>query len=235
MAEQATRDEEELRETVSRALRMILYLTVPASVALMIMAAPLTAFLLRSGAFDASSSDLVVGVLIFYALGLFAHSGIEILSRGFYALADTRTPVTFALVSMALNLVLSLILVVPFEVNGLAIALTAATIVEFALLLRALDTRMMGIDAGRLVNSLIRTGAATLLMAEVVALWLLCLRGVGLLDLASKVESGLAITVGSVLGGVAFFYASRALRSEEAETLVERLPLPEGARRFAGG
>jgi putative peptidoglycan lipid II flippase len=232
MAEQAVRDEEELRDTLSRALRMILYLTVPATVGLMIMAGPLTAFLLRSGDFGATSSHLVVGALVFYALGLFAHSGIEILSRGFYALADTRTPVTFALISMALNLILCLILVRPFEVNGLAIALSVATIVEFGLLFRALDVRMMGIDSGRLVNSLLRTGASTLLMAEVVGLWLVCLRGAGLLDFSSKLESGAAAIVGVVLGGATYFYTSRLLRSDEARVLAERLP--PGLRRFAG-
>ena len=235
LAEQAVRDEDELRDTLAGALRMILYLTVPASVGLMVMAAPLTAFLLRSGAFDASSSDLVVGALVFYAVGLFAHSGIEILSRGFYALADTRTPVTFALVSMAVNLVLSIILVIPFGVNGLAVALSIATIVEFGLLLRAISGRLMGIDAGRLVFSLTRTAAATLLMAEVVALWLVALRWAGLLDLESKPEAGLALAGGLALGGAVFFYTTRLLRSDEARVLVERLPLPARLRRYAGG
>ena len=235
LAEQAVRDEDELRDTLAGALRMILYLTVPASVGLMVMAAPLTAFLLRSGAFDASSSDLVVGALVFYAVGLFAHSGIEILSRGFYALADTRTPVTFALVSMAVNLVLSIILVIPFGVNGLAVALSIATIVEFGLLLRAISGRLMGIDAGRLVFSLTRTVAATLLMAEVVALWLVALRWAGLLDLESKPEAGLALAGGLALGGAVFFYTTRLLRSDEARVLVERLPLPARLRRYAGG
>jgi peptidoglycan biosynthesis protein MviN/MurJ (putative lipid II flippase) len=130
---------------------------------------------------------------------------------------------------------LSLILFKPFGVNGLAIALSAATIVEFWLLFRALDVRLMGIDTGRLVNSLVRTGASTLLMAEVVGLWLLSLRGAGLLDLSSKLQSGLAVTVGITLGGVVFFYTSRVLRSDEARLLVERVPLPAGLRGYLGG
>lgn len=235
LAEQAVRDEGGLRDSVARALRLILYLTIPASLGLMVLAAPLTAFLLRSGAFDAQSSDLVVGALIFYAVGLFAHSGIEILSRGFYALSDTRTPVTFALVSMAVNLLLSIVLVIPFEVNGLAVALSVATIVEFVLLLRAIDGRLSGIDIGRLADSVARTGAASLLMAEVVALWLLALRAAGLLDLSNKLDAGLGVIVGMALGAAVFFCASRALGSAEARVLVARLPLPDRLRRYAGG
>jgi putative peptidoglycan lipid II flippase len=147
-------------------------------------------------------------------------------------LADTRTPVTFALISMALNLILCLILVRPLEVNGLAIALSIATIVEFGFLFRALDVRMMGIDTGRLVNSLVRTGASTLLMAEVVGLWLVILRGAGMLDLSSKFDTGFAVIVGSALGAATYYYTSRLLRSDEARVLAARLP--ERMRRYAG-
>jgi putative peptidoglycan lipid II flippase len=146
MAEQATRDEGQLRDTVSRSLRLILFLTIPASVGLVILARPITAFLLRSGSFDATSTHLVVSALVF-SIALFAHAGIEILSRGYYALSDTRTPVAFAVVAMAINLVLSLVLVWPFGIKGLAAALSIATIVEFTLLIRNLEHRLGGLDA----------------------------------------------------------------------------------------
>jgi putative peptidoglycan lipid II flippase len=234
LAEQAAREEGDLPDTLSRALRLILYLTLPASVALMILAKPATAFLLRSGAFDASSSDLVVGALVFYALGLFAHAGIEILSRGYYALADTRTPVIFAVVSMILNLGLSVALVGPFGVKGLALALSAATIVEFGLLSRTLAIRLEGIELAAVVRSLLRTIAATALMAEVIALWLAGLRFAGLLDLSAKPEAGLAVAGGLILGCAAFFYTSRYLGSEEARLLVDRLPMPARLRPILG-
>jgi putative peptidoglycan lipid II flippase len=232
MAEQAARDEGNLRETVSRALRLILYLTIPASVGLMILARPITAFLLRSGSFDEASTDLVVSALIFYSIGLFAHSGIEILSRGYYALSDTRTPVAFAVVSMIINLVLSLVLVWPFGIKGLAAALSIATIVEFTLLIRNLERRLGGLDAGHLVFSLMRTIASSVLMAEVILLWLSLLQLAGLLDLARKPQAAFAVMGAMALGTATFFYTSRALRSEEAEVLVQRLPMPERLRAY---
>jgi putative peptidoglycan lipid II flippase len=234
LAEQAVRDEEELRRTLSRALRLILYLTIPASVGLMVTASPLTALLLRSGAFDASSSDLVVGALVLYALGLFAHAGIEILSRGFYALADTRTPVTFAVVSMAVNLVLCLVLVSAFEVNGLALALSIAAIVEFALLARALAVRLRGLENARLAWSLMRTVASAVLMGELVGLWLIGLSAAGLLDGDDKILSAVAVVGATVIGVPAFYVTSRLLGSTEARLLAERLPMPARLRRLAG-
>ncbi len=234
MAEQAARDEGQLQDTVSKALRLILYLTIPASVGLVILAKPITAFLLRSGSFDATSTDLVVGALVFYSIALFAHAGIEILSRGYYALSDTRTPVAFAVISMIVNLVLSLILVWPFGIKGLAAALSVATIVEFTLLIRNLEQRLGGLDARHLVFSLTRTIASSVLMAEGILLWLALLRLAGLLDLARKPLAAFAVMGAVALGAAAFFYTSRLLRSEEAEVLVQRLPLPERLRPYLG-
>lgn len=232
MAEQAAREEGDLRETVSKSLRLILYLTIPASVGLMILAKPLVAFLLRSGAFGTSSTDLVVSALVFYAIALFAHSGIEILSRGFYALSDTRTPVTFAVLSMVINLVLSLILVWPYGVSGLAVSLSIATIVEFALLIRTLDRRLGGLETQRTVASVVITCIATVLMAESIAVWLAFLRLAGFLDLSHKPEAALAVFGGVVGGGAVFFYVTRLLGSREAQTVVERLPAPARLRAF---
>lgn len=226
MAAQAARGEADLRDTVSSSLRLILYLTVPASVGLMILAAPLTAFLLQSGAFGSASSSLVVSAMVFYALALFAHAGIEILSRGFYALSDTRTPVGFAVLSMAVNLVLSPLLVIPFGIKGLAISLSLAAIVEFALLARALLARLPGVDAAEMASSVARTLAGTVLMAEVIALWLAALRLAGLLDLSDRAEAGLALAGGVGIGAGVYFLVTRALWSEEAEVLLRRLPLP---------
>lgn len=235
MAEQAARDEGQLQETVSKALRLILYLTIPASVGLVILAKPITAFLLRGGSFDATSTDLVVSALVFYSIALFAHAGIEILSRGYYALSDTRTPVAFAVVSMIVNLVLSLVLVWPFGIKGLAAALSVATIVEFTLLIRNLEHRLGGLDAGHLVFSLTRTIVSSVLMAEVILLWLALLRLAGLLDLGRKPQAAFAVVGALALGTAVFFVTSRLLRSEEADVLVRRLPLPARVRASLGG
>ncbi len=225
LAEQAARDEQEMRVTLSQALRLILFFTVPSSLGLILLGRPLVEFLFERGAFGESSTDVVTAALVFYSIGLFAHAGIEILSRGFYALADTRTPVTYAVLSMALNLVFTLILVRPLEVRGLALAVTMATIIEFALLLRALARRLDGgLETGRLVYSVTRTVAASVLMAEAVAVYLLVLRAAGHLNTGSFVDAGLALIAGAAIGAATFFATARALNSPEVDVLLDRLP-----------
>ena len=101
----------EVRLMVRRALRFTLYLAVPASVGLILLREPLVRALLEHGAFDAEATALVSDALLYYGIALAAHTSIEILSRGYYAMADTRTPVTFAVGAMLINIVLSALLV----------------------------------------------------------------------------------------------------------------------------
>jgi putative peptidoglycan lipid II flippase len=225
LAEQAVRDRDELRRTVAQSLRLILFLTIPSSVALMILSEPLVAFLFQRGAFTAASTDVTSGVLLFYAVGLFAHAGIEILSRGFYALGDTRTPVKFAVAAVAANLLLCLTFVDPFGVRGLALAMSLATVLEFSLLFRALNGRLDGLEADRLAYSLTRTAAATILMAEVIGLLMVILSVNGRLNTGGLVDSFLALAGGAVLVSVAFSLAAHFLRSEEMATLLQRMPV----------
>jgi putative peptidoglycan lipid II flippase len=198
----------------------------------MILAQPLVALLFERGAFTAASTDITQAALLYYAIGLPAHAAIEILSRGFYALGDTRTPVGFAIVSLVVNLVLCAALVGPLEVRGLALALSVATIAEALLLAWTLRGRIEGIDLPGMAQSIGRTAVASALMAAVVAAYLFVLDQAGHSETSSLLDAFLALAGSAALGGAVFLVAARALRSEEAETLLSRLPrLPR--RSFA--
>jgi putative peptidoglycan lipid II flippase len=239
MAEQAVSDQRQLADTLVRSLRMIVFLTLPASVGLMILSEPLVAFLFQhgafvfgSGAFTDASTDVTGPALLFYAIGLAGHATIEILSRGFYALSDTRTPVLFALVSLVTNLVLSAALFVPLEVRGLALAVSAATLLEAALLFLALRTRLDGFDVATLRDSFTRTALACVVMAEAVGVYLIVLSLTGRFHPSeSAVDAFAALAGSSVLGVAAYAFVARVLRLPEVDTLLERLPLSGLARR----
>ena len=225
LAEQAAIERrDDLRHTLSLSLRLILFLTLPASVGLMILGKPLVTFLFEHGAFTAASTDITVAALLFYSIGLFAHSGIEILSRGFYALSDTRTPVAFAITSMIANLILCLIFVGPFGVRGLGLALSLSAILEFYLLFRVLRRRTFGLDEGHIINSVSRMVAATVLMAETVGLFLIFLKVTGHSTTSSLGDAFLALVGGGIVGAGTFLLAASQLGSEEVDIIRSRLP-----------
>ena len=233
LAERAARGgEREVATMVGRALRFTLFFSLPAGVGLMLLREPLVRALLERGAFSAAATDLVSDALLFYALALFAHAAIEILSRGFYALGDTRTPVTFAVVAMLVNVVLAAVLVGPMELQGLALAISIATIVEATGLFLMLDRRMRGqLWTRPMATTIYRIVIATALMAEAVAVLLLVLDDAG--DFGPR--SFFALVTGVALGAVVFQAASLALRLEEAELVATRLQafLRRGRRRPA--
>lgn len=205
---------------VNRALRFTLFLAIPASVGMLLLRESIVSTLLEHGAFDAAATQLVSDALLFYSVGLFAHAAIEILSRGFYVLGDTRTPVSLAVASMLTNLVLSAALVGPFELRGLALALSIATISEALLLCLLLHVRLEGALLTRaFAGSLMKTIAATVIMAQLVFVLVLALDRVAGIDPGSP----LTLVLGAAGGGVAYLALALLLRQDEAETLALRV------------
>ena len=215
LSQQAAREDlAGLRSSLDAALRMILFLAIPASAGLVLLAQPGVRLLLQRGAFDEASTSLVVAALTIYAVAVWAHAAIEILSRGFYALSDTRTPVTFALVGMLINVALCAALVGPLGIRGLAAAASVAAIVELLLLLHALRTRIEGFDASAVTASAWRTLLATLVMALTLILLLILLRAAGA-DPAELLGSLVLTVVCGLAGLCAFLGAAAALGSRE--------------------
>ena len=130
----ADEDLDSLRATVSRVLRLIMFLTVPAAVGLALLREPATVVLLERGEFTRFDSLITASALGWYCLGIIPQAGLEIHSRGFYALGDTRTPVVLAVAAVVLNLALSAVLWDRYEHEGLAFAVSTASWMEWALL-----------------------------------------------------------------------------------------------------
>jgi putative peptidoglycan lipid II flippase len=203
-----------LRNTVWRSLRAVLFLAVPASAGLILLAEPTVRLLLQRGAFGIGSTELVSDALMVFGIGIFGHAGIEILSRGFYALEDTRTPVQVAVMAMLLNVVLAFALVGPFELQGLAAAASITAILEFLVLTSLLQGRIGGFDRRGLGDFAWRLGLATVVMVQVMLLMRLLL---GSLDVDLDTAGGALLVMAAVgaTGLLTFVAAAVTLLGEE--------------------
>ena len=161
--------------------------------------------------------------LLFYAPALFAHSGIEILSRGFYALGDTRTPVTVAVAAMLIIVALAATLVGPLEVRGIALALSLATTLEFAALFAMVAKRIPALSNREMQASLARMVLACGVMAAAAGACLAALRYGTSLDLQSGFEAFAAIVICAAAGAVTYAAASLALGVAEMGVLLGRM------------
>ena len=106
------------------ALQFSLFFTLPATVGLVILAFPIVNVLYERGAFDAQASMFTSEALIGFSIGLPAYVSIKIFQSSFFARQDTRTPLIFAIVSVAVNILISTLL---FSTYGhIAIAIGTA-------------------------------------------------------------------------------------------------------------
>lgn len=197
-----------LRRTLNAALRAILWLTLPAAAGLLILRTPLIQVLLQHGEFTAQSTTMTAFALAFFAFGLVAHSLLEVVTRAFYALHDTWTPVRIGIAAMVVNAGLGILLIAPLAQGGLALANTIATTLETLALLWLIGPRLAGLGGRRLVNTLGRSLAATLAMSA--ALLLFTQRAAGLPPLA-LVVAGLALGA-AVYGAAALLLGRDELR-----------------------
>ncbi|MEL7433689.1 MAG: murein biosynthesis integral membrane protein MurJ, partial [Chloroflexota bacterium] len=213
----AANDLEGYRDRLASAMRGVIFLAIPATVAFIIMGEPIVSVFER-GEWTRESTQATAWALSFYATGIVGFVLLEVLSRAFYALADTWTPVIFGIGAMVSNIVLSLILVQfigdpnnlargPFA--GLALANASTTLVEGLLLWWVMSRRVGGIRDGMIISASLKAGLAAAVMG--VVLWLLP-------SFVPVTDFPLAI-IGAIVGGAVFFGVSIALGLEDAKAV----------------
>ena len=174
----AAADLQAVRHTVSRGLRMMLMLNVPATVGLMVLAQPIIAMIYQRGEFNIIDTVATADALMFYAPGLLGYSAVKIVSPTFYSMRDSRTPVIVSVVSIGVNLALNLALVRVYGFRGLALGTAISAIFNAAVLLWLLRRRLGGLDGRALAVALVKITIASALMgltAHFTAQWLIAL------------------------------------------------------------
>jgi putative peptidoglycan lipid II flippase len=155
--------------TQNRALETAMLLTLPATAALITIAAPIVGVLFERGAFGVAETQATARALVAYALGLPAYVLIKVLAPCYYAREDTRTPVKIAVVCVIANTLLALALMRVLAHVGIALATAIAAWLNAALLARGLLTRGVFAPDARLAARSLRALVASLVMGA--ALW----------------------------------------------------------------
>ena len=143
LSELVSRGEDQaFRDSVNRAVRVLLALTIPVAALLIVGIRPLVAGLF---AFDPAGTDLVVATTRAYLLGLTGHSLLEVGARSFYARQDARTPLYAAALNSGVFIVLAIWLSSRLGPAGIALANTISFTGEALLLLFLLNRRTPGL------------------------------------------------------------------------------------------
>ncbi len=153
----------EFRATLRHGIGSLVFVNFIAAALLLALAEPIMRLLFERGQFTAESTGRAAFALACLAPGLVAFSTVNVLARAFFALGDTKTPMKISLVCLALNLMLSAILIVPLKQGGLGIANTLTSVCNVALLLFALRKKLGQLEMASLRATLRPLGLAALL------------------------------------------------------------------------
>ena len=138
---------------VGRALRLILWVMLPLAALTIVLRSEIVTLLFGYGRFDEHGVALTAAVLMCLSFALASESLIAILARAFYASRDTLTPVSAAVLAVALNVSLAVVLVGPLGLAGVGVAIAVGSWVEVCLLLVVLTRRVGGFEVGELARS----------------------------------------------------------------------------------
>ena len=194
---------DEFAALMSRAIRLVLFVMLPITGISIVLAREIVAVLFSYGP---AAIERTATTLAAFLLGLTAHALIAILARAFYARHDTRTPVAAAILAVVINSTLAGVLVGPFDLPGLGLAIAIAAWVETLVLLVLLRRSLPELAFRPLLSLGIRSLAVAIggaLAAAGVAAGLILVQG------ADPGRAGLVVRIAIV--GVVWLLTSGAV------------------------
>ncbi len=217
-------------ESQNRALELVLFLTIPATAALLIAGHPIILALFERGKFTVADATATAYGLTAYAVGLPAFVIIKILTTTFYADGDTRTPVQIAIKAMIANVVFNGIFIALFiRIGwmlhiGIALATSMACWYNVGLLSRGLRAKARYTPDARLKERVVRIIFSALVMGLLLrgAEWTLdsWLHGSG-----GEVMRALALCALVGIGAAGYFLTAhfvKAFDMQEIKTFLKR-------------
>ncbi len=211
---------DELKSSIAFSLRLMLFLTIPAMVALMALSLPIISVLFQRGAFDAQAAIYTGQALFCYALGLWAVSVLRVFISSFYSLQDSKWPMKAAIITLIVNVVASVALMFPLKHNGLALANSLASMVNVIILIIVLKKKIgIFLDRGFyvstikiIISSLVMWGS--ILLVDFVLPW----------DTQAQAKARLIyLLVAIVTGATTYFVCAYLLKSPEIHSILGQI------------
>ena len=198
-----------LSEDLTLGLRIQFMLAIPAGCGLMVLSESLTHLLFQRGAFSAVDTARTTDMIFWFSTGIWAFCALPIIVRAFYTLGDIRTPCRLGLAGLFLNVMLGLLLIVPMQEQGLALAMSLTAGVQSIALVYVFTQKHGHLNFPVLATSLTRTCIAAGVMTIVIRMTVQAIPGPGSLD------DILRIVLCTVVGVFVFFVVHRSLGGRE--------------------
>ncbi|RKD21939.1 putative peptidoglycan lipid II flippase [Caminicella sporogenes DSM 14501] len=201
-----------LKKTLSEAISSINISILPATVGAMIFAEPVVRLLFGRGAFDSQAISMTSYALFFYSIGMIGFGLREVLSRAFYAMQDTKTPMINAAIAMVMNIILNIILSKFLGIGGLALATSISAIFCTMLLFISLRKKIGPFGMKNITISFIKILCASLVMGLLAKL--------SYNNLLDSLNANLALIISITIGAIIYFVIIYFMKIEEVDVVI---------------
>lgn len=201
-----------LKIALSESITGINLLVLPATIGSMIFAVPIVSILFGRGAFDNNAVILTSSALFFYSIGMVGFGLREILSRAFYSLQDTKTPMINAAIGMLLNIVLNIILSSYMGIAGLALATSIAAIFTTGLMFVSLRNKIGPFGIKHIAISFLKILFASLSMGGISKL--------SYYYMTSTLNQSLSLIFAVLIGAISYCILINFMKIEDVDLII---------------
>jgi putative peptidoglycan lipid II flippase len=206
----ARKDFSTLNETISKGVKGAIFVAVPATAGLILVARPLVSVIFEHGEFSSDSTLLVSRVLCFYAIGLTGYFSQQVLTRAYYSIQDSKLPAITAIVAVVINIILNLILIWFMGTAGLALSTAVCSYAQVIILLMVLKKRFGRSILDGLFTVVVKSVLAACIMSVVA---MIILRLLETLPFTISFDI-IRLIIVVPLSALAYFFASKFLRND---------------------
>ena len=190
------------KKTLSNSINIIVLLVVPISIGAIVMSTPIVKLLFERGQFDLNATIITANILRCYAIGMVAFGVNDVISRAFYSLGDTKTPMINGAIVMVVNIVLNIVLMKMLGYQGLAIASSISAFIGITIAFITIQKKIGSYGLKSIINVSVKSLVASLVMGIITTIVYNVISGV-----ISQSFLGLVFTLGiSVLSGASIYF-----------------------------
>lgn len=208
----ATKNWHDLKKLIVKVINTISILVTPITIGTLIFAGEIVQLLFGRGAFDEHAIFMTTSALFFYSIGMMGFGLREILSRTFYSMQDTKTPMINASIGMIINIILNIVLSRFLGIGGLALATSIAATITTILLFMNLRKKIGPFGIKQISISFLKVLLASLVMGLLAKL--------SFDYLTSILSQNLSLLIAIGVGAVLYFAIIYFMKIEEVDVIV---------------
>lgn len=205
------KDSNGFKKIIAESVTTINLLVIPSTFGFMIFSKEIITFLFGRGEFDSNAIELTSSALFFFSIGIIGFGLREVLSKAFYSMQDSKTPMINAVIGLIINIVLNIILSRYLGIGGLALATSISALITSTLLFLSLRKRIGSFGIKKIIISFLKIIFASCLMGLASKLSFIYFKEI--------LNQSVSLLIAIVVGSLSYFIIVTLLKIEDVNNL----------------